>query len=172
MTYTTHGHHIIGTIKTEPPSKVARCGGPGLCDQCSNEAEIVKRPNQKKEDSKVNTPAHNPSPADWKDKLKEAVRPVPEGFETQKFARKPFYIDAVQVTEENMEAVAKWCGGTISVSGRGDKYIDVDVHAPQTERQKKAFVNDWVLYADFAHAGFKVYTPVSFKNTFVPAKEE
>lgn len=39
MTYTTHGHHIPGSPKKETPAKqVARCGGPGVCDQCSKDA--------------------------------------------------------------------------------------------------------------------------------------
>lgn len=37
--YTKHGHQIEGTIvEGERPSSVARCGGPGLCAQCSLEA--------------------------------------------------------------------------------------------------------------------------------------
>jgi hypothetical protein len=38
MTYTSHGHHILGTFRTEPPTSRARCGGPGLCSKCSREA--------------------------------------------------------------------------------------------------------------------------------------
>jgi hypothetical protein len=40
MTYTSHGHHIQGTVKDENlrPKMVARCGGPGLCDICSRQA--------------------------------------------------------------------------------------------------------------------------------------
>lgn len=37
MTYTKHGHHIPGTQATTRPSQVARCGGPGLCKDCSAE---------------------------------------------------------------------------------------------------------------------------------------
>jgi hypothetical protein len=44
MTYTTHGHHISGTVlnESERPSAVARCGGPGLCAQCSQEAATAQ----------------------------------------------------------------------------------------------------------------------------------
>lgn len=42
--YTTHGHQIMGTTATYPkPSEIARCGGPGLCDQCSREAACVSK---------------------------------------------------------------------------------------------------------------------------------
>lgn len=38
MAYTSHGHHIPGTIKGEGTlGSKARCGGPGLCPRCSSE---------------------------------------------------------------------------------------------------------------------------------------
>lgn len=43
--YTTHGHQISGTIAEEKrPESVARCGGPGLCPQCSQEAIAARKP--------------------------------------------------------------------------------------------------------------------------------
>jgi ferredoxin len=36
--YTSHGHHIPNTpVESEHPARVARCGGPGICQQCSIE---------------------------------------------------------------------------------------------------------------------------------------
>lgn len=94
-------------------------------------------------------------------------------IETNKYARRPFYVDAVQVTEENMEEVAKWCQGDVATdpkaltapeaSGDDHPYVKVRVHRPLTERQTKAFVGDWVLYAG---TGFKVYTPKAFEKSF------
>lgn len=41
MVYTRHGHHIPGSDEELfPSSKVYRCGGPGLCAACSNDAGI------------------------------------------------------------------------------------------------------------------------------------
>lgn len=41
MAWTAHGHHIAGTVKGDDrPASVARCGGPGLCKQCSQEAAL------------------------------------------------------------------------------------------------------------------------------------
>lgn len=91
-------------------------------------------------------------------------------IETNKFARKPFHVDAVQVTAENMDEVASWCQGTVTrtdLSPVGD-FIKVRVHRPLTERQTKAFVGDWVLYAG---TGFKVYTDKAFEKSFEPATE-
>lgn len=88
-------------------------------------------------------------------------------LKTHKFARKPFYVDAVRVSDANMEEVAEWCKGTIEVSEdeetKGQKFISVKVHRPLTERQTQAFIGDWVL---FAGTGFKVYIPKAFDKSF------
>lgn len=41
--FTSHGHHIFGTIYEKRPEDmmVVRCGGPGLCKLCSQEAARV-----------------------------------------------------------------------------------------------------------------------------------
>lgn len=90
-------------------------------------------------------------------------------IETTKFARKPFYVDGVQVTEENMEAVAEWCMGTVCTNDDGTKFIKVRVHRPMNERQTKAFVEDHVLYAG---TGFKVYPPRAFEKSFEEVVEQ
>jgi len=84
-------------------------------------------------------------------------------LKTEKFARKPFYVDAVQITEGNMQDVAKWCQGKVESTDAGENFIKVRVHRPLNERQTKAFVNDWIL---FAGSGYKVYTPKAFNQSF------
>jgi len=80
-----------------------------------------------------------------------------------KAIRKPFEVDCVQVTTENMEEVAEWCMGNLNITDKADKFIKVRVHSPLTERQTKAFAGDWVLYAN---KGYKVYTEKAFNNAF------
>lgn len=87
--------------------------------------------------------------------------------ETQKFQKQPLIVDAVRVTTENFREVAEWCQGEIITEVSGE-YIHVRVHNPMNERQTKAFVGDWILYAG---RGYKVYKDRSFKNTFVPVEE-
>lgn len=41
MAYTSHGHHMPGTPKGNPPSGRKRCGGPEFCAECS--VEVVKQ---------------------------------------------------------------------------------------------------------------------------------
>lgn len=90
-----------------------------------------------------------------------------------KYVRKPLYVDAVQVTEENFEAVAKWCMGDITRNDGAENptyqgepkahHIRIRVHNPQSQRQTKAFVGDWILYTD---RGYKIYTEKAFKDNF------
>lgn len=87
-------------------------------------------------------------------------------MKTNKFARKPFYVDAVRVSEANIEEVAEWCGGIIK-EGPAGKFIQVKVHRPLTERQTQAYLGDWVLYAG---TGFKVYVPKAFDKSFEKVK--
>ena len=92
----------------------------------------------------------------------------PQTIEVQRYVRRPFAVDAIQVTEENLESVAAWAGAdirTTTVNGEERRYIKVRVKRPLTERQTKAFVGDWILYSDSA-TGYKVYTKNAFERTF------
>jgi hypothetical protein len=91
---------------------------------------------------------------------------------TAKFVRKPFPVEAVQVTERNMEEVAAWCQGDIQFTNprpapAGDdgrrRFIKVRVLRPMGEKQTQAFAGDWVLYAG---TGYKVYRDAAFHNSF------
>lgn len=86
--------------------------------------------------------------------------------ETTTYVRKPFEVEAVQVTEENIEAVAQWCDGKVLAEGDDENpkaFIKVRVARALNERQTKAYLGDWVLYAG---TGYKVYTPKAFGKTF------
>jgi hypothetical protein len=93
---------------------------------------------------------------------------------TAKYVRKPLYVDAVQVTEQNFLEIARWCFGEIGnidetpVDKSADivpnkQYIHVRVHNPKNPRQTKAFVGDWILYTE---RGYKVYTTKAFQANF------
>lgn len=92
------------------------------------------------------------------------------------YSRRPFHVDAVQVTVENMEEVAAWCAGDIRTGNRVIRdennkilerkevsFIKVNIRRPLNERQTKAHCGDWVLLSD---AGFKVYTGHAFEKAF------
>lgn len=80
----------------------------------------------------------------------------------ERFIRKPFPVDGVQVTEENMPYVAEWCKGTCERDKDGP-YIQLSIPRAWNVRQTKAYATDWVLKLG---KGFKVYTNPSFHKTF------
>lgn len=82
---------------------------------------------------------------------------------TETYTRKPFEIEAIRVTDENMEDVAKWCGGEIQTTEIGKRYIKVDVIRPLNEKQTKAFVGDWALKVK---TSFKIYKHTAFLHCF------
>lgn len=84
---------------------------------------------------------------------------------TVKYRRKPFEVDAVRVTEENMILVSDWCSGEIRTTANGVRFIKVRVNRPTVVRQTRAFVGDWVL---FAGAGYKVYPNRALESSFEP----
>lgn len=83
----------------------------------------------------------------------------------QKFVRKPFYVDAVQVTKDNLEQVAQWCGGTVAKDeNSGQPYIQVDVFNPtDVPDHSRAYVGRWILQAA---TGYKVYKTKGFFRSF------
>lgn len=94
-------------------------------------------------------------------------------MKTEKYTRNPFVIDAVQVTDDNINEIAQWCSGDVRTAeikpGKEDHYIKVRVQRPLNERQTQAFVGDWVL---FAGTGYKVYTNKAFRKCFTKYEED
>lgn len=84
-------------------------------------------------------------------------------FQPKKYVRKPFEIEAVQVTQENFDDVAQWCKGHKQTLNDGTPYIKVKVFKPMGDRQTEAHIGDWVL---FFNGGFKVYLDPSFSRSF------
>jgi hypothetical protein len=95
---------------------------------------------------------------------------MPNNLTLVQLSRKKFQVEGVQVTATNIEAVAEWCGGTLveapeisHVDDVYNPYIKVEVFRPMNERQTKAFIGDWVL---FAGKGYKVYTQKALDKSF------
>lgn len=88
--------------------------------------------------------------------------------------RKPFYVEAVQVTGSNMEEAAIWCGGSIyrtnppangmGLQTRTKSYIRVEVANASSDRQRKAYPGDWILKS--GNNAFKVYTNEAYHKSF------
>lgn len=90
-------------------------------------------------------------------------------LEWKHYARIPFYVDGIQVTEENMEALAEFSRGDIRTDKDGRKYIKVPVQKPLGERQTMAYVGDHLLYSA---TGFKIFTDFAFNKNFEEVNEE
>lgn len=90
------------------------------------------------------------------------------------YSRKPFVVEAIQVTSNNVFEVAEWCNGEVKKSSpksapagqTGEElYVKVKVIKAQNDKQSQAFVGDWVLRSG---NNFKVYTNKAFLTTFEP----
>lgn len=95
-------------------------------------------------------------------------------IETEKFIRKPLYVEAVRITSKNFDAIVAWCQGEVmqdDIPGRGrsKKYIKVDVQNPKNPRQTKGKVGDWILKTD---RGYKIYTDNAFHESFHTPEED
>jgi hypothetical protein len=84
------------------------------------------------------------------------------GIKTEKYVRKPLFVKAVRVTEENFDECVAWCQGEVETDG-AKKFIRVRVHNPNEPRQTKAFVGDWILWHE---KGYKIYTHKAFIGVF------
>lgn len=79
-------------------------------------------------------------------------------------SRKTFDVDFVEVTAENMEEVADWCGGKMTNSQNdGGPYIKITDKMAVNSRQTKAFAGDLILKSP---NGFKIYSKTSFRRSF------
>jgi hypothetical protein len=84
-------------------------------------------------------------------------------LDVSRYVRKPFSVEAVQVTRANIVEVAAWCNGELMHPEGQSQYIKVNVFRPMKDRQTMAYVGDWVLYAG---SGYKVYTHKAFVDCF------
>ena len=83
-------------------------------------------------------------------------------MDVERYQRRPFFVEAVVVTPENMAEVSTWCDGTIVVED-ATSYIKVPVKRPMHIRQTYAYPGHYVVKAG---TGFKVYTPKRFEADF------
>lgn len=95
--------------------------------------------------------------------LSNEKKEVKKSMDIQKFVRRPFAVRGVQVTEENIHEVSEWVGGEVKLNGAGKQYIQVDVKHALNDKQKQAFIGDWVLNTK---KGNKVYMDRAFKANF------
>lgn len=83
------------------------------------------------------------------------------------WVRNTFSVEAVRVTEENMQKVANWCDGRIygrqNLNEPLKLYVQFDAVGYSKHYAAKAFVGDWVIRVD---GHFKHYTDNSFRRAY------
>jgi hypothetical protein len=89
-------------------------------------------------------------------------------MKTVKYVRRPSYVDAVRVTSDTIAEIALWCSGTVKLAdiikpNRSSNYILVDVPKATNQRQREAYVGDWVLKIGNE---FRVYADHAFRKNF------
>lgn len=94
------------------------------------------------------------------------------GVVTEKYVKKPLFVDAVRVTEQNFDELVDWVQTTTQAEVIDDgskKFIKIFVHSPKNAKQTKAFIGDWLLKTDL---GIKIYTNRAFRGSFEPVEVE
>jgi hypothetical protein len=86
-------------------------------------------------------------------------------MQIQHYQRKPLIVEAVQVTNDNIYDVAKWCDGDVRTQhGAGKKkFIQVSVVNPKEPKVMRAMVGMWVLKSD---QGFKIFSEPAFRKSW------
>lgn len=91
---------------------------------------------------------------------------------TTTFQHKTFIVQAKQVTPEDMEELAEWCGGTLTeVESYGWDVYDhgrpcIEIEVPRSNgRKMRAFAGDWITHISGSDK-FKVYRDKTFKEAF------
>lgn len=88
-------------------------------------------------------------------------------MDTKQYTRKPFPVSAVQITLQNIEEVAKWCGGTIEQ--RPTKMLGTTTDLPiirlkgARDKDFEAFLGCWIVELN---GSFRGYKPIQFDATF------
>lgn len=78
------------------------------------------------------------------------------------YVRKPFTVEAVEVTEDNIDEIAKMCG-TIETTDRGDKFIKVDQEV--VKNVTRVYVGFWMTKNG---GSIRFYSKRIFTQQFIP----
>lgn len=83
-----------------------------------------------------------------------------------RFMRIPFFVSGYQVTEENMNAIAKWCEGHV-IQNSDNPFVRVPVNRATNKRQTEAYIGTWVIVSvQRGERSFKVYTEEWLRKQF------
>lgn len=96
-------------------------------------------------------------------------------MQIEKYDRKPFSVEAVQVSFDNINQVTTWCNGTIIKQKVKMLGIETEVPAIRVEGQGdnrgKTFIANLGCYIVCLKGNFRVYKPAQFETTFAKAQQ-
>jgi hypothetical protein len=96
-------------------------------------------------------------------------------MQIEKYDRKPFSVDAVQVRFDNIAEIAEWCKGEIITQKTKMLGVETDVPAirvaGQGDNRGKYFVASLGCYVVELKGSFRVYKPAQFDASFEKAGE-
>src|SRR5688500_6098393 len=96
-------------------------------------------------------------------------------MQIEKYDRKPFSVDAVQVRFDNIAEIAEWCKGEIITQKTKMLGVETDVPAirvaGQGDNRGKYFVASLGCYVVELKGSFRVYKPAQFDASFERAVE-
>jgi hypothetical protein len=95
-------------------------------------------------------------------------------LELLNYDRKPFHVVTVQVTPQNAEAVAEWCGGKVvtvptRMIGATVDMPAVELKAANGKKAEVAEIGHWIVERKGTH---RAYKPQAFGATFVRREEK
>lgn len=98
-------------------------------------------------------------------------------MDVKEYTRKPFSVNAVEVTLSNYEEVAEWCGGTIEMVntrliGVQTKLPVVKIVEQGDKGRGKEFVASLGCYVVELKGSFRVYKPTQFNDSFEEKETE
>lgn len=96
-------------------------------------------------------------------------------MQIEKYDRKPFSVEAVQVRFDNVNEVAAWCKGEVIIQKTKMLGVETDVPAirvaGQGDNRGKSFVASLGCYVVELKGSFRVYKPAQFDASFEKAED-
>jgi hypothetical protein len=85
-------------------------------------------------------------------------------MQTETYRRKIIAVEAIQVTEETLYEIAKWCGGDVRTDYETkEKFIKISVLHPLKPEHSKAYAGNWILKSA---AGYKIFNDKAFLSSW------
>lgn len=90
------------------------------------------------------------------------------GLKIESWRKIPTTVEAVKVTFDNLDEVARWCRGEVLISDN-TPYVRVPIPKNSTENQGRAYSGKWVIKLD--KNKWRVFTDVAFRRGFEQVRE-